>query len=55
LRDRAAAGGSVARPSLSLSSGVVAVDLTIWLPAMFVLGWVGLFVCLAFTEACERI
>ena len=30
-------------------------DLAVWLPGLFVLGWVGLFACLAFTEACAKI
>jgi hypothetical protein len=30
-------------------------DLTIWLPAMFVLGLVGMGLCYAFMIACEKI
>jgi hypothetical protein len=30
-------------------------DLAVWLPALFALGWAGLFACLVFTEACARI
>ncbi len=30
-------------------------DLTIWLPAMFLLGLGAMAVCLAFLAACERI
>ena len=32
-----------------------AMNLAVWLPALFVLGWVSLFACLAFTEGCGRI
>jgi hypothetical protein len=30
-------------------------DLAVWLPSLFVLGWVSLAACLAFTEGCARI
>ena len=30
-------------------------NLVVWLPAMFVLGLVGMALCLAFVHACERI
>ena len=30
-------------------------DLTIWLPAMFVLGLVGMGLCYAFMIACEKL
>jgi hypothetical protein len=30
-------------------------DLTIWLPAMFMLGLLGLGLCLAFVGACGKI
>jgi hypothetical protein len=30
-------------------------NLAVWLPALFVLGLLGLAACLAFTEACARI
>ena len=30
-------------------------DLTIWLPAMFVLGLVGLGLMFAFVRACEKV
>jgi hypothetical protein len=30
-------------------------DLTIWLPALFVLGLVGLGLMLAFVAACDRV
>jgi len=34
---------------------VALMDLTLWLPAMFVLGIVGLGLCYAFITACEKI
>ena len=30
-------------------------NLEIWLPAMFVLGVVSMFACIAFAEACAKI
>jgi hypothetical protein len=30
-------------------------DLAVWLPALFALGWVSLAACLAFAEGCARI
>jgi hypothetical protein len=30
-------------------------NLAVWLPALFVLGWVSVFCCVAFTEGCARI
>jgi len=30
-------------------------DLTVWLPSLFALGWVSTIACMAFTEACARI
>jgi len=30
-------------------------NLAVWYPAMFLLGFVGMGLCLVFLEACERI
>jgi hypothetical protein len=35
--------------------GGVAMNLVVWLPAMFVLGIASMALCLAFVSACERI
>jgi hypothetical protein len=35
--------------------GVMAMDLAVWLPAMFVLGLVSVAACVAFAEGCARI
>ena len=47
--------GHCARDGPAWSRKDLAMNLVVWLPAMFVLGWAGLFACLAFTEACARI
>jgi hypothetical protein len=37
------------------ASGGATMDLAIWYPALFLLGLVGMGLCLAFLDACEKI
>jgi hypothetical protein len=56
FRDCQSDQGSVGAPGdVGPPGGVIALNLTVWLPALFVLGLVSMAACLAFAEGCARI
>ena len=56
FRDCRSDQGSVGVPGdVGPLRGVIALNLAVWLPALFMLGVVSLLLCIAFAEGCARI